>query len=171
MDSAIVRRHELLRLDVRPDFVATSISALAPAAGNPWGCVLKALNPHSSSPYIKAEAQTNCSTSPSGVTIEHQQYLYRSSWSGWRFVGYNDSWCDSGTHSAGQPYPQCHPGWTTKRMQAYVWWDCVAAGFYGGWYNYLQEDWSYIRQGSTTYSSYAEKQTGNWNEPGTVQCL
>jgi hypothetical protein len=153
-----------------PDFVATSVGTLATTAVNPWGCVVKALNPHSSSPYIKAEGQTNCTTVPSGVTIEHQQNLYRSSWSGWRFVGYNDSWCDSGSHSSGQPTPQCHPLWTAPRMQAYVWWNCVAAGFQGGWYNYLMTDDSSIRKSGTTYSASDQKQTGNWNDPGKVQC-
>lgn len=140
-------------------------------AVNPWGCYVKALNGHWSSPYIKAEGQvTNCTSSPSGVTIEVYQELYRSSWSGWRLVGTNRSWCDSGAHSSGQPYPQCHPGWTKPRMQAYVWWNCGAAGFYGSYYNYLNLAWGYIHAGSTTYGGYDERQTDNHSDPGTVPC-
>ena len=103
------------------------------------------------------------------MSIRIYQELYRSSWSGWRFVASNDSWCD-GRHSPGQPTPQCHPGWTSQRMQAYVWWNCGAAGFYGDSYNYLNKAWGYIYTSSTTYSGFQQKQTGNWNDPGTVRC-
>ncbi len=30
--------------------------------------------------------------------------------------------------------------------------------------------WGYIYSGSTKYGQYAEKQTGNWYDPGTVPC-
>jgi hypothetical protein len=55
-------------------------------------------------------------------------------------------------------------------MQAYVWWNCGAAGFYLKSYNYLNKAWGYIYTSSTTYSGFHEKQTGNWNDPGTVRC-
>lgn len=168
-----------------PDFVEASVSSVAlgsrsasdpdpdvdPDVGlNPWGCVLKVLNPHSSPPNIKAEGQTNCVTVPSNVNIEHSMNLYRSSWHGWIFVAYNDSWCDAGTHSSGQPYPQCHSLWTAPRMQGYVWWACVNAGHLNDWYNYLVTDDSRIYHYADTYGVHQEKQTGNWNENGTVQC-
>jgi len=168
-----------------PNYVATSLPSLEPApieaedssspgieqiTPNPWGCAIKALNGHWTSPYIKAEGQINCGSSPFGVTLRVYQELYRSSWSGWRFVASNNSYCDSGNHNSGQPYPQCHPGWALQRMQAYVWWNCGAAGFSGNKYNYLNKAWAYIYQGSTTYSGYHAKQTGNWNDPGTVKC-
>jgi hypothetical protein len=43
--------------------------------------------------------------------------------------------------------------WIAPRMQAYVWWNCVNAGFKGGYYNYLNKVWGYIHSGSTTYGS------------------
>ena len=108
--------------------------------------------------------------SPYGVTIEWTQNLYRSSWSGWRFVGQNTSYCDSYTHDAGQPYPQCHPGWDYKRMQAYVWWNCAGAGFQGGYYNYRQTATSYIQQGGNYYYDAANSETGPWYQSGNTLC-
>ena len=173
-------------LTTRPDFVATSTgsnmtatrhaSATTPyatSAVNPWGCQVQADYGHASlhdPEYILAEAHTNCVVPPSGVVIEHQQSLYRSSWSGWRSVGYNDSFCDSGGHSSGQPIPQCNPDYSTNRTRAWVWWNCVAAGFRDLLYNYRHVDVSYIRSGDTTYSAFATSQTGAWYEDGNVQC-
>ena len=156
-----------------PDFVATSSSPPAVAAAaivNPWGCLVKALNGHWTSPYIKAEAQINCNSAPSGVTINVVQELYRSSYTGWRFVANTSQWCDNGGHTAGQPTPQCHPLWATPRMQGYVWWNCGANGFSGQSYNYLNKAWGYIHAGSTVYGGYEEKQTGPWNANGIVKC-
>jgi len=85
-------------------------------------------------------------------------------------VGYNDSFCDSGGHSSGQPIPQCNPDYSTNRTRAWVWWNCVAAGFRDLLYNYRHVDVSYIRSGDTTYSAFATSQTGAWYEDGNVQC-
>jgi hypothetical protein len=159
-----------------PNFVATSMPSITTAAVNPWGCAITALNPHDSSMYdgyIKAEAQRNCTTiPPRRVSQRITQYLYRSSWNGWRWVAQNDSWCDrGGPHgNAGQPIPKCNWTWTSPHMQAYVWWDCVAAGFKGDKYNYLNKATGYLYDGATTYIGKDDKATGGWADPGVVTC-
>jgi hypothetical protein len=154
--------------------VATSEVALSILASDPWGCVLKTDEPDASKSYPKyilAEARTEClSYVPSGSRrIEHQQHLYRSSWIGWRLVGSNDSFCDSKEHSSGQPAPNCY-SYVSPRMRAWVWWNCVDAGFRGGWYNYRQVDYSYIRYGGVTYSAQSAIETGPWYQDGNVLC-
>lgn len=55
-------------------------------------------------------------------------------------------------------------------LQAYVWWDCVAAGFGGSYYNYRMTDMSLISYGGSTYYASAAKETGPWNQTGVVKC-
>lgn len=162
-------------LPQQTDFSPNTNSNVVSAATvvNPWGCLEKALSPHESDfdpGYIKAEAQVNCTVAPQGVIIEQSQSLYRSSWDGWQFIGQNTSYCDSQTYSAGQPFPQCHSLWSSPRMQAYVWWNCLVAGFQGKMYNYLQNVNGYIDQGGTRYTASGSYQTGGWDQPGIIIC-
>jgi len=158
-----------------PNFVGTGGEGISAHSINPWGCWVEALWPHRSTHYpgyIVAEGRTRCqSIVPQGSDrIEHAQWLYRSSWRGWILVGSNDSICDRGAYTAGQSPPSCDPNWFDPRMTAWVRWNCVAAGFKGGWYNYLQVDKSRINYGGTTYYADDTAQTGAWNEPGNTLC-
>lgn len=158
-----------------PAFVATSdvSGGVQVTAVNPWGCELKARWPHPSvhkPKYIAAQTDIECvSVPPYTMWLKQDQSLFRSSWSGWRFVARNISYCRSGNHSAGQDPPTCRPG-TWRPMTAWVHWNCVDAGFLGRWYHYRQEDSGEIRSGGVSYFAYDDAQTGPWNQDGTVEC-
>jgi len=167
-----------------PDFVATSdssTSSLSPTSGsgvqaataNPWGCLLDADQPHASAhqkKFIAAHSQVACtSLPPGGMWIKQDQNLYRSSYTGWRFVAENVSYCTSRNHSSGQDAPVCRPG-DYVPMEAWVHWNCVDAGFKNQWYNYRQEDSGEIRSGGVSYFAYDAAQSGDWNANGTVKC-
>jgi hypothetical protein len=140
--------------------------------GNPWGCDLLADNPHWSvhTARIAAQARTVCWVVPPTTYIRHYQELFRSSWSGWRYVGENWSVCDAGTANSGQSTPDCRPSSPNPRMRSWVSWNCVGAGFYGGWYNYRQVvSGAMLAQGTWYYAADA-RQTGSWNETGKVLC-
>lgn len=169
-----------------PNFVATTESSssefspppsddvqAAGAFNNPWGCVLNADQPHASQhkpKFIAAHSQVNCaSLPPSTMWIKQNQVLFRSSWSGWRKVATNVSYCNSGKHSSGQDAPTCSPGYYVP-MEAWVHWNCVDAGFRDDLYNYRQEDSGKIRSGGIRYYAFDAAQSGPWNQTGTVKC-
>jgi hypothetical protein len=55
-------------------------------------------------------------------------------------------------------------------MQAYVWWDCVDAGFDDDYYNYMQYDRSFITYGGVVYKDEGSVQTGGSNSDGNQEC-
>lgn len=169
-----------------PAFVATSLDGSAlgfsasgesgdvgiTAYGNPWGCYLAADNPHFSlhTNRIAAQARTVCLTAPPTTYVQHTQYLYRSSWSGWRYVGYNSSVCDAGTALSGQSEPDCYPWGRNPRMKSWVSWDCIGAGFLGGYYHYRQVAGGQMLAQGTWYVDSASRETGPYWQTGTVRC-
>jgi hypothetical protein len=161
-----------------PDDSGGGESANGPTFGepNPWGCRLVADKPHPSGHdygYIAAHSRGVCATTTatSSDMFNVIQYLYRSSYNGWRYVSSNSSWCDSETfYGSDQSRPVCNSGWTNPRLRATVRWDCYGYGFQGTYYNYRQVSRGYLYYGGKTYRAEHGADTGSPFADGTIRC-
>ena len=133
---------------------------------NPWGCVGDPNMPHESERnpgpgWIQAKATISCKIAPPEDAVWIiGQWLQRSSWSGWRTeAGLKESVCPAGTGK-----PQCATN--GKYMRAYINWDCDK----DTWYNYRQIADYQLIVGPRVYYTMNSRETGAWDEEGTVKC-
>ena len=117
--------------------VAQALELVGVASGttvNPWLCEPTSHNPHESTRtsgrgYIQAKSDTICQTSPPpgslwGIT----QYLYRSTWRGWRLEQVKISTCPAELGSDEFGRPTCRSDF----MREFINWRCTK----GTRYNY-----------------------------------
>lgn len=151
--------------------VAKALGRFGVAAGvieNPWLCEPNSDMPHESTVhpgrgYIQAKSDTSCQTPPPpgslwGIT----QYLYRSSWTGWRLEQVKISTCPAELGSDEIGRPTCNPDY----MQAFINWRCTK----GTTYNYKVRAHHRLLADGAYYQHYSERQTGNWFQDGRVEC-
>lgn len=143
---------------------AESIAPTQQWSPNPWGCWARVDNPHhaSSQPgYIHAYGWIyDCLYSvPQSAKRRIELSLYRSSWSGWRWVRTTLFKCPEATNGA-----LCYG---SGNMRGILSWNCDVTGYY----NYLVVGYIYIDYQGTRYEANVQRQTGPVNQDGTVYCF
>lgn len=141
--------------------------------GNPWGCEIDAEKGHPSrhaKEFIAAHAKTNCASYPTYTKINHNQWLYRSSWRGWIYVAKNESSCPGRTALNGQPLPRCNTTTSKPVMRSTVRWNCVDAFGKGSKFNYRHVADGAMLAGGTWYYDSDWSVTGPADSIGTVEC-
>ncbi len=135
---------------------------------NPWLCEPTSHNPHESTRtpgrgYIQAKSDTICQTyPPPGSLWGITQYLYRSTWRGWRLEQVKISTCPAELGSDEFGRPTCRSDF----MRAFINWRCTK----GTRYNYKVTAHHRLLADGTYYQNYSTRKTGEWFQEGRVEC-